>query len=232
MHSHEPRYTLTRVPVDSVDALGSVPARIAVTLVHVNLTIRTGRSRLTAASVSSNQVLTVPSKLTRVRLALVDLNLAQVPGVARIALARKRIVPVDTGAPVARIRSAVVDVRLAGHPRIAGWALARVPGNRIVTDAPISTRLRQTIVDVDLAAQPGESDRAGTLERVDQIPADATVQTRVRGALVDVDLALRSGESWNVGEMAGVSFDSLLWVFGTVIHLTILERRKKVKFSW
>ena len=67
--------------------------------------------------------------LARVRFALVDLRLAQIAGVAGVALAGERVVAVDTVAPMARIGGAVVDVGLAGQARITGWTFAGVAGN-------------------------------------------------------------------------------------------------------
>lgn len=133
---------MTGVPVDAVYAFGAMSTRIAVALVHVDFAVGTGSSRLTATYVTSDQVFTVSAKLTRVRFAFVDLDLTQIPGVPRVALAGERIVPIDADSPVARVRSAVVDVRLAGHSRISGWALARVPGDGIMADTAVPAGLR------------------------------------------------------------------------------------------
>ena len=110
-------------------------------LVHVHFTVRTGRARLAAAHVPADQILAVTAEQAGIRFTLIDLYLAQVAGVARIAQAGERVVAVDASAPMARVRLTVVDVRLAGQARVAGLTFARVAGDRVVTDAAVTARL-------------------------------------------------------------------------------------------
>lgn len=147
--------------------------------------------------VTINQVLAMSTELAWIRLALVDLRLAQVARVPGIALTRETVLPVNARPPVTRIRLAVVDVRLTGQSRIAWWTFARVTGDCIMANAIILTRLRNTVVDVQLTPGPSKAACAVALEAVDLVQAEAPVQTRIRGALVNIDLALGARKSWH-----------------------------------
>lgn len=103
---------LSSEPVDSVDALGSVAARIAVALVDVDLTVRPRSAWATAALVAVDEVLAMSAVLARVAGTLVHLRLAQVACVAGVALASERVLSVNTVSMMARRGLAVVDVRL------------------------------------------------------------------------------------------------------------------------
>ena len=87
--------------------------------------------------VSIDQILTMTSKLARIRFALVNLRLAQVARVPRITLTRETVLSIDTGSPVTRIRGAVVDVRFAGQSRVPRRTLAGIASDRILTDSVI-----------------------------------------------------------------------------------------------
>lgn len=194
-------------------------------LVHIYFAVRSGSSRLTAANIRTNQILAMPTKLARIRLAFVNLSLAQVPRITLVALTGKRIVPIDADPPVARVRLAIINVRFAAHSRISRGTFAGISGDRVVADSAVPTGLRQTVVDVDLAAHPGKADRARALERIDQIAADSAVETRIRGALVHVDLALRSGETWhaNASKRSGIVQAATLVLTG--VRLALVDVR-------
>lgn len=102
MLAREARNALASVPVDSIDACGSIPARVGVALVDVDLTVASRRARLTAALVAAYQILTMTSKLARVRLALIDLSLADPAGVPWVTVAGEAVVSVDALAAVTR----------------------------------------------------------------------------------------------------------------------------------
>ena len=75
MLSGESGQAVASVAVDTVDAGGAVAARIAETLVDVVLAVASGRSWLTAALVSADEILAVAAELTGIRFAFVDLGL-------------------------------------------------------------------------------------------------------------------------------------------------------------
>lgn len=188
--THYSRYSL----VDSVDALGPVPARVRHALVDVHLAVGAGRAGPATALVPVDQVLARAAVLARGGRALVQLVLAQQPRVARVARARERVLAVDALAVLARVGQAVVDVVLAVEAGEAGRALALVARDRVVANAAVPARRAHAVVDVGLAPGPGEPGRARALVPVDHVGAHAAVLARVRLALVHVDLALRPGE--------------------------------------
>jgi hypothetical protein len=99
-------------PVYTVHTLGTVTTRIAVALIDVDLAVGPRRAGLAATLVAVDQVLTEPSKLARVALALIDLCLTKVTGEPWVAVARERVLTVNTLSPVTRRALAVIDVCL------------------------------------------------------------------------------------------------------------------------
>lgn len=68
--------TVTRILVDTVDALRPVPTGVGHTLVDINLTVRAGSACSTTALISIDQIFTRAAMLARRRRALVQLVLA------------------------------------------------------------------------------------------------------------------------------------------------------------
>ena len=99
-------------PVYTVYTLGAITTWIAVALVDINLAVGPRGARLAAALVTVDEVLTQSSELARVTLTLIDLCLAKVTGETRMAVARERVLTIDTLSPVTRWALAVVDVCL------------------------------------------------------------------------------------------------------------------------
>lgn len=89
-------------PVYTVYTLGAITTRIAVALIDINLAVGPRGARLAATLVTVDEVLTESSKLARVTLTLIDLCLAKVTSETRMAVARERVLTIDTLSPVTR----------------------------------------------------------------------------------------------------------------------------------
>lgn len=168
----------SNLPVDAVDASGSVSTGVAVTLVDVDLAVGAGRSRTADALVTIDAILASTPELARIALALVDLRLAQFPSETRETVAREAILSVDASSGMAGIGSAVVDIRFARRPCKTGRTFAGVAGDPVLTSSAVLARRGCAVVDVDLTMGTGEAVGARTLERIDQIAANPAVQTR------------------------------------------------------
>lgn len=78
--------------------------------VHIHLAILARRSGFAATAIAAREIFALTTKLAWIRFAFVDLGLTQIARVAWMALARERIVAIDTETTIARRRLAIVDI--------------------------------------------------------------------------------------------------------------------------
>lgn len=84
------------LPVNSVDTSGVISTRIAVAFIHVDFTVWSRCTRFTDALITINQILANPSELAGITFAFIDLSMAQMTSVARMAHANERVFAIDT----------------------------------------------------------------------------------------------------------------------------------------
>ena len=192
MLAGESRDAVASVAIDAVDASGAIAAGIAKALVDIVLAIAARSPRLAAALIAADEIFAMTTKLARIRLAFVDLRLAQESVVSGVALARERIDAVDAISVMAGRALAVVDVDFAIQSGESLRAIASVSGDGIPADASVLTRSADAIVNVDVALLSGESWRTDAFVAVDHISADASVDARIGSALVNVNFAVDS----------------------------------------
>lgn len=126
-------------PVDAVYASCTVSARIAVTLVDVHLAIRSGCPGSADALVPVYAILASPAELTWIALALVNLDLTELPGESWKAVAAEAVLSVDAGTAVAGVRLAVVDIRFAGGASESWRTLAGILRDGVLADPAVFT---------------------------------------------------------------------------------------------
>jgi hypothetical protein len=97
-------------PVYTIYTLGAITTRIAVALVDINLAVGPRGAWLAATLVTVDEVLAESSKLARVALTLINLCLAQVTSETRMAVARERVLTINTLATVTGWALAVVYI--------------------------------------------------------------------------------------------------------------------------
>lgn len=210
--------TFARIVPDAIDAV-PIPARTALTLVDVDLTVLPHRSGNTNAFITAGiferkllrkdgrQILgevaqviqrdvrslqTFAGVLARVGLTLVDVFLAVFASIAGVTFALVVIYFVHTlGSVGARIRVALVDVVLAVGSRVAGLvAVAQVTSELIDAPAAILAGLGLTIVDVDLAEPSRHSGNTHAGKVRHPIDARRSLGAGITLALVDIGAAI------------------------------------------
>lgn len=89
-------------PVNAINALGAISARIAIAFVDINLAVKARSTGSTTTLISVDEIFAVASVLTWVRHTFIKLNLAQIAGEARLAGASEGVLTVDTFSAIAR----------------------------------------------------------------------------------------------------------------------------------
>ena len=148
----------------------------------------TSEAWLTGATVGIDQVGTGPIVLTGEGETLVELVLAPVPGVARLAVAVEPALVVHADARVADVRGsgAFVNVLLAVVPLPSSGTRARVLAHLVQTRATILTGLGCTLINILVTQLSLEAWSTGTRVVVDAIKTLFRFWTRDSDTVVNV----------------------------------------------
>lgn len=159
---------------------------------------------LTLADVLVDQVHTLAPILTGVTVALVQLVLAAVARVARLAVTRVAGDAVHAGAVVARVGLAVVGVALAQCALVPFSTAALVSIGPVVTLGSVLAGRAGALINVDLTHGASKPWLAGACEAIDHVPADSVVHTRVALTLIHIHLTVGPHVAWHAdaGELS------------------------------
>lgn len=159
---------------------------------------------LALADVLVDQVNTLASILTRVAVALVELVLAAIACVARIAVTGVAGDTIYAFPVVAWVGLAVVDIALTECSFITFSTAALESIGSVAAFRSILARRAGALIYVDLTHGASKPWLAGAGEAVDHVPTYAVIHTRVALAVIHINLAVSAHVAWHTdtGELS------------------------------
>jgi len=160
------------------------------TIVDVDLAVDAGEARGTDAPVGPHLVQALPSMLTRVSIALVNLSVTGGTAPPWRAVAYELGHLILTCAPVTGVVSALIFISLTSLAIPAWLAPTGVVIDQVCTLSIIQAWIRGTLIDIFLAQPPPVPRLALTSVPIYLIHTLSLVQTRVGVAFVDIHLTV------------------------------------------